>query len=489
MAPPARGRFTSSHVVFACLGALIVAGIALRVVASFAWWPIATSLPDAWPYSSHAALSPFDDPQHPPGYSTYLKAIGIVTREPAVFTVLQHALSVAAAVLLFLAVRRLCGSPWPGLVGAATILLGADQIYLEHAVSSEALFVPLLVLALYAVARALDQPDRWWPWMPIAGALLVVAACTRSAGYFMLPVVALAVVLARPRPWTARWKPIVAFVGTATVLVLAYGGANVISHDKFELSTAGGWHLYGRVAPFAWCGDFTPPKGTEDLCETSDPATRPGTDWYLYDPASPSVRKYGYVAAGSEADEQLGAFARAAVLGQPKTFLKAVWTDIKAYWFPDSYVWSLGRGGDIDGQLNWTTPPNVEGERATERGMRTFFDRFTVTRDWSLLGFLHDYQRKARFGGALLCISTALIALGLLVGSRRSRIAVLVLGVGGIAMIALPSVSIIYIGRYTVPPASLITSGAAVAAVALVGAARARMQARPGRREQTLVAR
>ncbi|HST42611.1 MAG TPA: hypothetical protein VLK58_24030 [Conexibacter sp.] len=453
----------------------MLAGVALRVVASFAWWPVGITLADAWPYSSHAAHSPFDDPMHPAGYSTFLRFAGVITREVAVYTVAQHLAAIAAAIVLFLAIRRLCGSPWPALVGAATILLGADQIYLEHTIMSEALFVPLLAAAIYAVARMLDAPDRWWPWPLIAAALLVMTAVTRTAALFLLPFVAIAFLLVRPRPWLVRWRPLVAFVGVTTALVLSYGGANVISHDRFEITTTSGWHLYARVAPFAWCGDFTPPEGTEELCETSTPGTRPGTDWYLFDPASPSARLFGYVAPGSEADAKLGEFARAVVLSQPKTFLETVWTDVKAYYFPGTYVWSVGRGGDIDRSLDWALPPNTPVEAVTERGMEEFFDPFSVDRDPGALGFLHDYQRTFRFGATLLTISTALILLGLLVGPRRNRIAVLVLGVGGLAMILLPTFSIIYIGRYTVPPASLIAAGGAIGAMSLIDVARRRL--------------
>lgn len=469
--------WSASRIALVALGVLVLAGIALRVVAALAWWPSATSLPDAWPYSVHAVSGLFDDPQHPPGYSLFLRVGGVLTHDVAVYTIAQHVLAFAAAIALFLAVRRMCGSPWPALLGAAAILLGADEIYLEHAIASEALFVPLLAVALYATARAFETPDRWWPWPPIAAALLVAAALTRTAAIFLLPVVLLGFALVRPRPWRARWRPLAAFAATVAAMLLAYAGANDASHGKFEITTAAGWHLYGRVAPFAWCGDFRPPPGTARLCEWSTPSQRPGSDWYLYDPRSPSVRMFGYVAPGSVADAKLGAFARAAVLHQPKTYLEAVWNDVRAYFFPHSFHWSLGRGGDIDGQLDWTTPIDPAAEATTRRGMEVFFDRFSVTRSHGPLQFLHDYQRTFRFGATLLTISTVLILLGLLLGPRRSRVAVLVLGVGGLAMIVLPTFSIVYIGRYTVPPAGPILAGGAIGAMSTIDAVRRRLHA------------
>jgi hypothetical protein len=455
------------------LALLVLVGVALRVVALAAWWPVSTTLADSWPYAYFAANDAFANPQHPAGYSMFLRIGGVLTREVAAFTIVQHLLAVAAAVVLFAAVRRLCGSPWPGLVGAAVILLGADQIYLEHTIMSEALFVPMLAMSIYAVARAFEAPDRWWPWPVIAAALLVATAITRSAGIFMLPVVALAFVLVRPRPWLPRWRPVVAFAATACALVLSYASINAISHDRFELAPTTGWHLYARVAPFAWCGDFDAPKGTAPLCERSSPDQRPGADWYLYDARSPASRLFGPIGmTGGKGDAELGEFARAAVLHQPKTYLEAVWPDIRGYFFPDTYHWAPGRGTDLDGQLDWTGPVHAEGEAATERGMESFFEPFSVRRDAGPLGFLHDYQRTFRFGGTLLTISTLLILCGLLVGSRRNRIAVLVLGVGGLAMFVLPTFSIIYVARYSIPSAGMITAAAAIAVLSLVSAAR-----------------
>lgn len=52
-----------------------------------------------------------------------------------------------------------------------------------------------------------------------------------------------------------------------------------------------------------------------------------------------------------------------------------------------------------------------------------------------------------------------LILIGLFVEDRRRRIAVL---------FVLPTLSVTYIARYTVPPAPLIAAGAAVSAMSLV---------------------
>jgi hypothetical protein len=447
------------------LAICVVAGIALRALAALAWWPASTTLGDPAAYSYFATADPFANPLHPPGYSLFLALGGLLTRQVAVFTIGQHLLGIVSALLIFAAVRRLCGSPWPALAGAAAILLGADQVYLERAIMSEALFVPLLAATVYAAARALEQPERWWPW-PIAMALLaVLTGMTRSAGLFVIPVLGLALVLARPRPWLPRWRPVVAFLAAACVGLAAYAGANAISHDRFEVTPSSGWRLYGRVAPFADCGRFDPPTRTARLCESRPPSERPGPDWYLFDTRSPAMRTFGR--APFERDEELGAFARRAIRHQPRAYLAAVLDDLESYFVPGSFEPGPGRGADLDVQLGWTAPAAPGMVRATKRGMETFFDPLTVDRSPRLLSFLNGYQRVFRFGAVALAVTTMLILIGLLVGPRRNRVAVLVLGVGGLAMIALPTFSVVYIERYTVPAASLLVAGAAIAAMSL----------------------
>lgn len=460
---------TDRHVLFV-LAVCVVLALALRALAMAGWWPISTGPGDSGAYAYFASgVNPLTNPQHPPGYSMFLALIGTVTREIAAFAIIQHLLSIVAALVLFVAVRRLCGSPWPALAGASVILLGADQIYLEHTIMSESFFVLAVTVALYGVTRMLDAPDRWWPWPVVAAVLVVAAGLTRSAGLFLIPIVALGLLLARPRPWLPRWRPVAAFVGTASVLLLAFATANEISNGRFEVAPTGGWHLYGRVAPFADCGQFDPPAGTEGLCERTDPAERLGTDHYLYDPDVPAKRIFGD--RPFDHDDQLGAFARKAVLHQPKTYALAIWNDVSAYFVPGSFDWAPGRGSDLDGQLDWTGPVYPKVEREIEEGLENyFFDDFSVSRDAGILGFLHDYQRVFRFGATALTLATLLILAGLFVGPRRNRIAVLVLGGGGLAMFLVPTLSIIYIARYTVPSAGLIAAGAAVAAMSLIRA-------------------
>ena len=453
------------------LAALLVAGVALRIVAAASWWPATTTLSDAIPFAAFADGNPLANPQHPPGYSLFLAGIGTLTREVAVPIALQHLFGLVSALLMFAAARRIAGSPWPGLAAAAIMLLDADLIYLEQSIMSESLFVFVLSAALYCCVRAVDDPDPWWRWPLAAGVSLGLVAVVRTAGVFVIPVAVLAVLLIRPRPWRPRWRAPAALACGAAAVLLALAVANLLTNDRFEIGPTQGWHLYQRVAPFADCSRFTPPEGTAQLCETTPVAERKGGDFYLYDKRSPALMAFGEL--GAE-DGKVGAFARAAILNQPGDYLRALWHDLEAYWVPSSRPYVDGAGGDLDPQLDWeiTLPPDsrfdLDTKRATEAGMEEFFNPFTVDQNPAGIRFLDTVQRLFRFGGTMLSIATLLIALGLLVGPRRSRVGVLLFGVGGLALLVAPTLSAIYIGRYTVPAAGPMVAAAAIALLELI---------------------
>jgi len=475
MTPPQRLRAHSGRGVALALATLLAVGIALRAVATAAWWPISTSQLDATAYAYFAYgltsgdINPLTNPQHPPGYSVFIALLGQISREVAVLGIVQHLMALAAALVLFLAIRRLCGSPWPGVVGAAVLLLNADQVHLERAITSEALFVPAVAVVIYAVSRMLEAPHRRWPWPAAVAVLVVVCATIRSSALFLIPVIALAMLFAQTMPWGSRWWSLGAFVGPAAVLLLLYAGLNQSATGRFEVTPATGWHLYGRVAPFASCSQFSPPPGTRGLCERGSRYTRNGTDYYLYMVDSPSYHVFGL--RPFEHDEELGDFARRAILGQPKTYALTVWNDIKAYYVPSSFYWAPYGGATLSQHLNWDAPIDANRRkelRTAERGIENFFDEFSVRRNGTLLAQLETYQRIGRVGATVLFVCTLLTILGLLVGPRRNRVSVLVLGMGGLALFIPSTLSVIYVGRYSVPAGPLVAAGAAVTLLSLL---------------------
>ena len=192
------GRLRPNEPAEWLLLAIVSAGVVLRVLAMLAWSPATTNLADSFPYAEYAARNPLDNPQHPAGYSSLLALVGVLSHEVVVAVILQHLAGIAAGLLLFAAVRRLTGSPWPALAPAAVVILGGDQIFLEHAIMSEAAFTFALALACYALVRSYAEPQPWHRWPLAAGVLIAAAATIRSQGLFLAPVAVIALLVLRP---------------------------------------------------------------------------------------------------------------------------------------------------------------------------------------------------------------------------------------------------------------------------------------------------
>jgi hypothetical protein len=485
--------------------ALLVVGVGLRIIAIVSWWPVTTTLGDG--YELHTS-NPFDSQLHPAGYSSILAVIGLVTRQLAATVLLQHLTGIAAALLLWAATRRITGSEWAALFPAAIVLLDPDFIFFEHSIMSESWFVLLISSGLYAAVRALDQPQPYWGWPLAAGAVLALAVTLRNAALLMIPVVILAMLLRRPRSSGSRALSAGAALGVLTgslAILLAFGIANATFGDRFGLGASPGWYLYSRAAQFADCSKFTPPDGTEVLCQSEPPADRPGTRFYLFSPFSPAVAHFGPL--GSH-DDLLRQWARRAILAQPGDFLTTFWDNLRGYWVPSlspepsmlfADPWVLENG--LDPQLAFTNgfddglyrpvPPAERGghpgfpinvvlpeiEQTYTGSLETFYDNFRAHMHRPGLRFLRAWQRVIRFGATALSVATILTLLGLGFGTRRTRLGVLLFGVGGLTLLIAPSLTANFWARYTVPMAGPLV---AASAIAIIGIVRARPWRRTG---------
>lgn len=486
---------------------LLVLGVALRILAIVSWWPVTTTLGDG--YELHTS-NPFDSKLHPAGYSSIMAVIGLVTRQVAATVLLQHLTGIASALLLWAATRRVTGSEWAALFPAAIVLLDPDFIFFEHSIMSESWFVLLISGGLYAAVRSLDQPKPYWGWPLAAGAVLSLAVTVRTAALLMIPVVIVVMLLRAPRSSGSRAVSAGAALGVLTgslAVLLAFGVANATFGDRFGLGASPGWYLYSRAAQFADCSKFTPPDGTEVLCQSQPPADRPGTRFYLFSPSSPAQIHFGPL--GSH-DDLLRQWARRAILAQPGDYLTTFWDNLRGYWVPSlspepsmlsGDPWRLENG--LDPQLAFTNgfdeglyeqlPPTVPAgahrplplnvalplvEEIYSRSLENFYDDFTAHMRRPGLRFLRAWQRVVRFGATALSIATILTLLGLVFGTRRTRLGVLLFGVGGLSLLIAPSLTANFWARYTVPMAGPLV---AAAAIAILGIVRTRPWRRPGR--------
>src|SRR5437763_4157349 len=165
---PRRSRTSLSiEPAFVALGALVAAGVALRVLLVADYRPAMLANADSARYI-HFALEPpglLNDPFGPTGYSAFLRVAHWIDPHVEFTVVLQHLLGICAALLLYGAVRRLGAPRLPAVIAPAVLLLSPDQVYVEHTLLTEAAFIPLLCGGLYCVARSTASPRRRAVWL------------------------------------------------------------------------------------------------------------------------------------------------------------------------------------------------------------------------------------------------------------------------------------------------------------------------------------
>lgn len=458
-------RFSSHEHRIAVVGlaGILVAGAVLRGLFMVAWRPAFMGWPDAKSYIDVAHGDLFSSTLRPAGYPLFLRLLDVVDPGMAGVVLVNHALGLAAAVLLYLAVVR-AGGPRPlGLVPAAIVALNGDTVFLEHSPLSEPLFIFLVALGLYAAVRTLDVTSALWP--AVAGVALAYSATVRVVGLVLLPVLVLWL-LAASHGALRRRAAFAAIAALGALGVLGgYYAAQELAVGKTGLSRHGVWHLYGRVAPFADCSRFRPPPGTEVLCETTSRAQRPITDAYIFNWwYSPAVRAYDYPFASTpEVTAALGAFSWAVVVGQPLDYLGEVGTDMLRYVAPESLRGISGGPSyaDLVG-----TPilfnPVFEGEGLTSvrRHYGWTSRSFDVNRP--LLDGLRVYESATRIQGPLMVVLALLSLAGPFVTRGRARCAALLFTLSAWALLVAPVAALQFSARTAVPAFGALGAAAAV---------------------------
>ncbi len=442
--------------------ALLILGVALRVVAALSWWPVTPTLEDGY---QRFTANPFLDYQHSAGYDLIVAALGHISRQVAFTVLVQHLTGLVSALLYWAATRRLTGSGWPGLLPAAIVLLDPDQIFLEHSIMSESWVILAVAVGLYAAVRSAQSARPGWRWALFSGAALAAAVMIRSAAAPLIVVVALALLLYPTAPGrrAQRLGAPLTLCATVIVLLLGFAAANDHFGHRFAISPSPGWYLYGRVAQFADCRDFTPPPGTASLCQRTPPTARPSAYNYMFTPQSPAVRRFGGFA---RQDALVGGWSRRALEAQSLAFLATAWSYLRSYWVPGWLPQRLKGSTGLDPQLDFTFSDALFAP-LLRRDLERFYAPFDVHPVHWGLQLLHAISRVVRFGATLLFIATLLTVLGLGLGPRRSRVGVLLFGVGGLSLILIPALLSTYAGRYTVPMAAPMMAGSGIALLEL----------------------
>ena len=478
--PPGRGERTA----LAALLAVLAAGAALRLWLMLAMRPALVGYADSYPYigSAHGAL--FGDPLRPAGYPLFLRVVHWMNANLSFTTLVQHGLGLASALLLYVAARRFGVPRWWALLPAGAIALGGPQILIEHAPLTEAVFVFLQSAIVYLVARAAGERD--WAWAAAAGVVAGIAVTVRTLGLLLLAAAALAVVVTPADGWRRR----VARASTALAAGAVIVGAYVVVHEQETgytgLTRAGGWNLYGRVAPFADCDEFDPPAGTRTLCEARPPDDRPGPNSYIFDGAeSPAVREFGNLFETTQAEnDKVESFARAALRAQPLDWLDHVVTeDLVRYVSSEHLTRAAGQGLTFDGLQETLVSGPVGGQTMTL--VSTYYSTSGQYLHQGRFDAITSYERATRPVGVLFVALALLALLGLALARGRLRAGALVFTAVALVSIVGPPLTLFYDARYAIPAFGPLAAAAAVGGAALMArVAAARERVASGARER-----
>ena len=462
------------------LAVLLVAGLLLRVYFVLVWRPAVTGFSDTGIYFQGAVVSLWSSPGRTAGYSMFLRLLHAISPHLLLVVLVQHALGLFAAGLFFCAVRR-CGGPRGlGLAPAAIIALGGDELFLEHAALSEALFIFLLSAMLYCAVRALDGGPRW---AALAGLCAGLGVWDRIASVAMIAVIAIWLTFSAGRP---RRRTIV--LGLASLLAaLASIGVYVewrhAASGLNGLSTNGSWVLYGRVAPWADCTKFTPPPGTEALCEATPPSSRPfrSNAAYIFDPlASPAVRLLGpsyEISKYPHAMTLLRRWSEAAILGQPLDYLHAVWLDTKRLVDPNDPSYGSYSADEMMAFLLYGPDMHSGKNELVSYWQHRLYpeDRASHHGD---VGPLKSWERITRIDGVWMVILLALCLAGPWLLRGRARAGVVLFGTSAFVLLFVPILTTSYDYRYTTPAFAPLFAAGALASWGLVVRVRARVRVR-----------
>jgi hypothetical protein len=124
---------------------------------------------------------------------------------------------------------------------------------------------PLVLRLLHMAAPSLTFVIVLQHLLGLATPVLLYLAVARSGAPRALGLVPRRSSRSAATRCSSCWPP----PGAAPGLLGSYFVAEQHAVGKTGLSRNGIWNVYGRVAPFADCRKFTPPPGTEALCETT----------------------------------------------------------------------------------------------------------------------------------------------------------------------------------------------------------------------------
>ena len=438
-------------------------GVILRVLVAIAVSPVEMNNVDSLVYIGGAENGLFVDPVRVSGYSIFLRGLHAISDEISFTIFVQHLIGILTACLIYATVRRVGTPVWAGIAAAAAVLLSLDQIYLEHTILAETLFALLFTCVLYCAIRALDEPrlirggplDSRWLWILAAGLLLGLLAWVRTVGVPLAPLLALWLIFAIPGSWKVRIARGALAGAAAALVVLGYFVAHEAENGYFGFTDGSGRVLLGRVSPFADCTEFTPPEGSEVLCEDRPSEKRPGSDYYIWDGGSPAWKAFGPVPAE---DKLAGEFAREAILAQPLDYIGTVFSDTARHFVPFLNDDRAFAGTPYD----WMKIERRDGnEPAVQDYVRSYWDAGPLVVR-GIASELSDLQDLLRVHQVIMLQALLLSLFGIWFGRGRERSAIVLFIGAGVMLLVIPSITATYNARYAVPLGGTFIAAAAI---------------------------
>jgi hypothetical protein len=470
--------------VLVALSVLLGVGLLLRIYFLLVWTPAITGYSDTGIYFD-GAVGPLSrlwtDPIRVVGYSMFLRLLHGISPHLILVIVAQHLLGLATALVFFLTVRR-CGGPRGlGLAPAAIIALGGDQLFLEHAALSDALFIFLLSAMLYCAVRASNAHAAW---AVLAGVCAGLGVWEREVGLGMIVILALWLAFCTGRPTRRALALSTVTLLCSVATVGAYAGWRHATSDKPGLLTSNSaWNLYGRVAPWADCRKFTPPRESAGLCETRpvsrrhDPIThavRLSSEFYIYSPESPAYRLFGpayLISTKPHAMRILRDWSVAAILNQPVDYLHAIWLDTLRLFDPNRSSYGDYSADQMIAFMLGGFPANSGKNELVEYWGSRLYPHDPAPHRGDIAP-LKDWERITRVDGAWMGILLVLCLAGPWLLSGRARSGAILFASSALVLLFFPILVKAYDYRFVIPAFAPLVAAASLSAWGLVARAR-----------------
>jgi hypothetical protein len=458
------------------------AGLLLRLAVAIAYRP-AIFYNDSFSYIRQAfnvggtGLVAFA-PDRPAGYPLVLHLLG---ESLAWATALQHLAGLAGGVLVYWIMRTLGVGRWLAALGVAVVLLDSYAVTLEQLILAEALFT----FAMLASAAFIVCGRRWW-MLVLGGATLAAACLLRNTGYALIPAWLLFLLVRYRRNWVPLTAALAGFA-------IVFGGYLVWQHSVIGrwtpyATTASGWFLYSRVAPFGHCNGVSVPAGASRLCQYAAGDAGQGPEYYLFS-GGPARRLYpdAFPGGGGSLDPAavngvLRGYAIAVIEARPLRYAGASLGDFLKFFAPgagaygdDFETFQLQDEGRTNGMTDvpLATPfffngsPSVPGHPFWPGAQLRSYQSVFHTARWLLAALVlaalaAPVVRRSARGRALPARPEQIVLIG-----------------GPLLALLAQAATAQFAVRYEIPFAGLLVAGGLVAVNDLLGLKRSRVRTQP----------